>query len=101
MNYPKEFLKYLHNSGQAVYLVRTVYPYSDGDTILGFVLSIEEFDKYAENKFGITAATATHVEYNTYGKGSKHYCIKANPKGVLTEEYELVCEPLTFLPDTL
>lgn len=95
MKYPKQFLKYLQDKGLTVFLIHTVYPYGDGDSIMGFVLSLEEFDTYAVTKFGITPETTS--ELDTFGKGSKVYHVSYQYNTKHTHYYQLVCEPLKQL----
>lgn len=92
MKYPKQFLQYLQNNGQAVYVIHTVFPYGDGNGILGFVLSIEEFDAYAQKVHHVTSTTHTQTDY--YGTGSKHYTINGRR---VDESFDLICEPLKHL----
>lgn len=95
MTYTYEFLKFLQDKGITVFIVHTVYPYDEGNVILGYVLSLTEFDEYASKTFGITPETK--FELDGFGKGSKQYNVSYQYNLKHTHYYDLVCEPLKHL----
>lgn len=81
-----------------LFIVHTQFPHDEGNGILGYVNSIEEFDEFVNDTYSKEKSSEKFsiglMSFDEFGRGSKSYWIEDNHYSRIKNNFEIICEPI-------